>query len=194
MSVYNRRHDESTTPASDRRSDRAGHVPGDRAGGSDAADPGRRRARSRRVGGGAGATLRFRNASSYSPPRRPARAARTCCSPGCDGNTVHAFAALVALADCMVMLGSTPTEIAHTVAFLQIDLTDPDFHRHALAASRAPATASARSSRTRSRAGELRRCTAGRSRRRFRRRSTDRCSTGPSIAKARSWPGCGETY
>ncbi len=45
------------------------------------------------------------------------------------------LAALYALADCMVMMGSTPEAIANTLAFLQIDLTDPDFHRHALAAS-----------------------------------------------------------
>src|SRR5262245_66089231 len=35
----------------------------------------------------------------------------------------------------MVLLGSTPREIAHHLAFLQIDLTEPDFHRHALAGS-----------------------------------------------------------
>ena len=45
------------------------------------------------------------------------------------------FAALMALADCMVMMGSTPEAIANTLAFLQIDLTDPDFHRHAVSAS-----------------------------------------------------------
>ena len=47
------------------------------------------------------------------------------------------LAALYGLADCMVMMGSTPEAIANTLAFLQIDLTDPDFHRHALAASAA---------------------------------------------------------
>lgn len=46
------------------------------------------------------------------------------------------LAALLGLADCMVMMGSTPEAIANTLAFLQIDLTDPDFYRHALAASR----------------------------------------------------------
>jgi AcrR family transcriptional regulator len=45
------------------------------------------------------------------------------------------LAALMGLAECMVMLGSTPEAIANTLAFLQIDLTDPDFYRHALASS-----------------------------------------------------------
>jgi AcrR family transcriptional regulator len=45
--------------------------------------------------------------------------------------------ALLALADCMAMLGSTPEEISNSLAFLQIDLVDPEFHRHALASSTA---------------------------------------------------------
>jgi AcrR family transcriptional regulator len=46
-------------------------------------------------------------------------------------------AALLALADCMAALfGPTPAALAHNLAFLQIDLADPDFHRHALAGSR----------------------------------------------------------
>jgi AcrR family transcriptional regulator len=47
------------------------------------------------------------------------------------------IAALIAMADCMAMLGSTPAEISNTLAFLQIDLTDPDFHRYALGSSQA---------------------------------------------------------
>jgi AcrR family transcriptional regulator len=43
------------------------------------------------------------------------------------------LAALFALADCMMMLGDTPEAIANSLAFLQIDLTDPDFHRLAAA-------------------------------------------------------------
>jgi AcrR family transcriptional regulator len=46
-------------------------------------------------------------------------------------------AALLGLADAMAVMGRTPTEIAHSLAFLEIDLTDPDFHRYALASSRA---------------------------------------------------------
>jgi AcrR family transcriptional regulator len=44
-------------------------------------------------------------------------------------------AALVAMADCMALMGSTPAEISNTLAFLQIDLTDPEFHRLALRSS-----------------------------------------------------------
>jgi AcrR family transcriptional regulator len=40
-------------------------------------------------------------------------------------------AALLALADCMRVMGSTPEEVAHSLAFLQIDLTDPAFLAHA---------------------------------------------------------------
>ena len=32
-------------------------------------------------------------------------------------------------------MGTTPAEIAHNLTFLQLDLPDDDFHRHALAAS-----------------------------------------------------------
>lgn len=45
-------------------------------------------------------------------------------------------AALLGLAECAGLMGSTPAEIANSVAFLQIDLTDPDFHRHAREGSR----------------------------------------------------------
>ena len=44
-------------------------------------------------------------------------------------------AALLAMADCMAMMGTTPAEISNTLAFLQIDLTDPAFHRLALKSS-----------------------------------------------------------
>jgi AcrR family transcriptional regulator len=48
-----------------------------------------------------------------------------------------AVAAILALADCMaVLVGPTPTALAHNLAFLQIDLADADFHRHTLARSR----------------------------------------------------------
>jgi AcrR family transcriptional regulator len=43
--------------------------------------------------------------------------------------------ALLGLADCMTLLGSTPEAVANTLAFLRIDLTDADFRRHALASS-----------------------------------------------------------
>ena len=72
------------------------------------------------------------------------------------------LAALTGLADCMVMLGATPTEIAHTLAFLQIDLTDPDFHRHAVAASAGTRAGIRALVRDAIAAGELRRCHSGR--------------------------------
>lgn len=40
-------------------------------------------------------------------------------------------AALFGLADCMGLLGGTPEEVAHSLAFLQMDLTDAEFHQHA---------------------------------------------------------------
>jgi AcrR family transcriptional regulator len=45
-------------------------------------------------------------------------------------------AALIGLADCMALMGTTPAAIANNLAFLHLDLTDADFHRHALASSR----------------------------------------------------------
>jgi AcrR family transcriptional regulator len=45
------------------------------------------------------------------------------------------YGRLLALADCMELLGRTPSEIANSLAFLQIDLTDREFHRFALASS-----------------------------------------------------------
>ncbi len=45
--------------------------------------------------------------------------------------------ALLGLAECMALLGTTPEEIANTLAFLRLDLTEPDFHSHALEGSRA---------------------------------------------------------
>jgi len=41
------------------------------------------------------------------------------------------MAALLGLADCMSVMGTTPDEVAHSLAFLQIDLTDKDFLVHA---------------------------------------------------------------
>jgi AcrR family transcriptional regulator len=40
-------------------------------------------------------------------------------------------AAILGLAECMSVMGETPEEVAHSLAFLQIDLTDPAFHEHA---------------------------------------------------------------
>jgi AcrR family transcriptional regulator len=45
------------------------------------------------------------------------------------------IAALYGLADAMSVLGATPDEVARSLAFLQIDLTDRDFLEHAQASS-----------------------------------------------------------
>jgi len=44
-------------------------------------------------------------------------------------------AALVGLADCMGIMGSTPEQVAHSLAFLQMDLTDPSFLAYARASA-----------------------------------------------------------
>lgn len=82
--------------------------------------------------------------------------------PGLRARHRSPLAALLGLADCMALMGKTPAEIAHSLAFLQIDLTDPDFHRHALAASagmRAGIRALVKDAVS---AEELRRCDTGR--------------------------------
>jgi AcrR family transcriptional regulator len=45
--------------------------------------------------------------------------------------------ALEAVADCMAQMAVSPDVLSNSLAFLQIDLVDPDFHSHALAHSRA---------------------------------------------------------
>jgi len=43
------------------------------------------------------------------------------------------LAALRAYADCFAGMADSPGALAHQLAYLQIDLTDPEFHRHTLA-------------------------------------------------------------
>jgi AcrR family transcriptional regulator len=45
--------------------------------------------------------------------------------------------ALAAVADSMAQMAASPDVLSNSLAFLQIDLADPDFHGHALAHSRA---------------------------------------------------------
>ncbi len=52
-------------------------------------------------------------------------------------NSKSALAAIYATADCMAAMAQTPEMLANSVAFLQLDLSDPDFHKHAHAHSRA---------------------------------------------------------
>jgi AcrR family transcriptional regulator len=40
------------------------------------------------------------------------------------------LAALRAYADCIAQMGESPGALAHHLAYLQLDLTDPDLHRH----------------------------------------------------------------
>jgi AcrR family transcriptional regulator len=42
------------------------------------------------------------------------------------------LAALRAYGDCMAAMGQSPSALAHHLAYLQMDLTDPDFHRHTM--------------------------------------------------------------
>jgi AcrR family transcriptional regulator len=71
-------------------------------------------------------------------------------------------AALLAMADCMAHMGSTPAEISNTLAFLQIDLTDPAFHRLALRSSGAVHAGIRALVKEAIAAGELARCNADR--------------------------------
>jgi len=82
--------------------------------------------------------------------------------PGLRARHRSPVAALLGMADCMTLMGSTPEAIANTLAFLQIDLTDPDFHRHALAASRGIHAGLRALVKDAIAAGELRRCEPGR--------------------------------
>jgi len=46
------------------------------------------------------------------------------------------LAAILAVADCMAQMAVTPEALANHLAFLSIDLTDPEFHRLALEQAR----------------------------------------------------------
>ena len=51
------------------------------------------------------------------------------------------LAALRAYADCMAQMGESPGALAHHLAYLQLDLSDPDLHKHIRAQARATRTA-----------------------------------------------------
>lgn len=83
--------------------------------------------------------------------------------PGLRSRYSSPVAALLGLADCMAaLLGKTPAEVANNLAFLQIDLTDPDFHRYALAASAGTRAGIRALVKDAVSAGELRVCDPGR--------------------------------
>ena len=47
------------------------------------------------------------------------------------------LAVLYAYADCHGRMADSPASLAHHLSYLQVDLTDPDFHRHTLRQARA---------------------------------------------------------
>ena len=70
--------------------------------------------------------------------------------------------ALLGLADCMTVMGTTPDAIANNMTFLQIDVKDDEFRRHALTASRGMRDGIRALVRDAIAAGELTRTDAGR--------------------------------
>ena len=70
--------------------------------------------------------------------------------------------ALLGLAECMTVMGTTPEAIANNMTFLQVDLKDEAFHRHALAASQGMRDGIKALIRDAIAAGELIRCDASR--------------------------------
>ena len=73
-----------------------------------------------------------------------------------------ALAAVYATADCMAAMAETPETLSNSLAFLQIDLIDPDFHKHALAHSRATRAELKALLDEACAKGELQRCDTGR--------------------------------
>jgi AcrR family transcriptional regulator len=82
--------------------------------------------------------------------------------PGVRAKYRSPVAAIVGLAECMSLMGTSPAEIANNLAFLQIDLTDADFHRHALAASAGMRSGLRALVRDAIAAGEIAKCDASR--------------------------------
>lgn len=65
------------------------------------------------------------------------------------------LAALRAYADCMAGMAASPAALARSLAYLQIDLTDPDFRRHLVKQARATRAGLRRLVEAASEAGEL---------------------------------------
>jgi AcrR family transcriptional regulator len=70
--------------------------------------------------------------------------------------------AVYATADCMAAMAPTPETLSNSLAFLQMDLVDPDFHRHALAHSRTMQAELKTLLDEAVASGEIRRCDTGR--------------------------------
>jgi AcrR family transcriptional regulator len=71
-------------------------------------------------------------------------------------------AALIGLAECMALMGTTPSTIANNLSFFQLEVGDADFHHHALASSRGMHAGIKALVRDAIAAGELERCDADR--------------------------------
>jgi len=82
--------------------------------------------------------------------------------PGLRARHRSPFAALLALADCMRVMGDTRETVANTLAFLHGDLYDPEFREHALASARNTHAGIAALVRDAIAAGELVRCNVNR--------------------------------
>jgi AcrR family transcriptional regulator len=65
------------------------------------------------------------------------------------------LAALRAYADCMAGMAASPAALSRSLAYLQIDLTDPDFRKHLVRQARATRAGLRRLVRAASEAGEL---------------------------------------
>src|ERR1700674_2141757 len=65
------------------------------------------------------------------------------------------LAALRAYADCMAGMAASPAALARNLAYLQIDLTDPDFRKHLVKQARAARAGLCRLVEAASAAGEL---------------------------------------
>lgn len=68
------------------------------------------------------------------------------------------LAAVYGVAACMAAMADTPETLSNSLAFLQMDLVDPEFHRHALVHSRNTQAAITRLLDEAMDAGELQRC------------------------------------
>jgi AcrR family transcriptional regulator len=83
--------------------------------------------------------------------------------PGLRARHASPVAALLGLADCLAELyGASPDAVAHNLAFVHADLSDAEFHRHALHGSRGMRAGIRALVRDALAAGELRRCHSGR--------------------------------
>jgi AcrR family transcriptional regulator len=82
--------------------------------------------------------------------------------PGLRARHRRPIDALLGLAECMTLMGTTPEAIANNLVFFQVDLKDDEFHRHALAASGGMRAGIKALIRDAVAAGELVRCDASR--------------------------------